>query len=264
MNNFINVKNNSICVGMPLYNEGQSIATIVEEFHNFLIENNLNIDLLIIDDFSTDNSYEILEQLQTQYKFLKINRNSKNLKHGPTIFNVYNKILELGYEFIIGCDADGQFDFKDMINLISNYQSKSLIIGNRSNRVEGGIRSFISKTLKLFLRVYFQTNIKDANSPLRLFSTQDFASFKKAFLNQNLDFKVTNVLLSIYFSKFKNNVIEVPIKHLERLSGDNGTMWENKYFKNISIYLIKFAFESLLEIRKFKKVINNYYGNNQQ
>ena len=41
-------------------------------------------------------------------------------------------------------------------------------------------------------------------------------------------------------------------------------MWYNKYFKNFSFYLFKFAFESFFEILRFKKVIDSSYENIQR
>lgn len=247
----------SICVGMPLFNESKSINKIINDFSNFLKVHNIEIDLLIIDDCSTDNSFEILKKLEKKFPFLHVYQNNMNLKHGLTIYNVYNKISEMGYKYIIGCDADGQFDLNDIIKLIKNYQPGSLVIGRRLKRVEGGIRSLISNCLKYFLKIYFGIKIPDSNSPLRLFSVEDFNNFKKIVQKSNLDYKVTNILLSVYFAKLKGSLINVQIQHLKRISGDSGTMWQNQYFKNFSFYLFKFAFESFFEILRFKKIIDN-------
>ena len=216
----LNLNNNSICVGMPLFNESKSIDKIVNDFSIFLKENNIEIDLLIIDDCSTDNSFEILKKLEKKFYFLHVYQNNMNLKHGPTIYNVYNKISDMGYKHIIGCDADGQFDLNDIYKLIKNYKQGSLVIGRRLKRVEGGVRSLISNSLKYFLKIYFGINIPDSNSPLRLFSVEDFDNFKKIVQKSNLDFKVTNILISVYFAKLKGNLINVQIQHLKRISGE--------------------------------------------
>lgn len=255
MSEHLNYQKN-ICLGMPLYNEGDTIKETIEEFDKFIKFNNINLDLLIVDDCSTDNSYEILSELTKKYKFLKVYKNSKNLKHGLTIFNVYCKISELNYEYIIGCDSDGQFNFNDILQLLDNYENDKLIIGSRKKRVEGGIRLFITKTLKLILKFFLKYQIEDANSPFRLFSVKNFNSFKNTILKE--DIMVTNILISMYFILSNKGIVEVSIDHLRRKNGKSGTMWENKMFSNFSIYLIKFSIFSLLEINMYK----NYFKNN--
>jgi dolichol-phosphate mannosyltransferase len=243
----------NFCVGMPLFNEESYIYELLANFENFIKSNKLNIDLVIFDDCSTDNSYEILLNNQKKYQFLKVYKNNYNLKHGPTIYNVYKKIAELGYDYIIGCDSDGQFDLNDIPKLLNNYESQKLLIGSRTRRVEGGIRLFISKLLKQFINIFFNLKINDSNSPLRLFAVSDFQDFEKTVTSTNL--RITNILLSIFFLKRKKGIVEVPINHFERASGGSGTMWEANIFKNISIYLIKFAILSLFDIWKYKKNI---------
>ena len=241
------------CVGMPLFNEESYIHELLANFENFTKNNKLIIDLVIFDDCSTDNSYEILLNNQKKYQFLKVYKNNHNLKHGPTIYNVYKKIAELGYDYIIGCDSDGQFDLDDIPKLLNNYESQKLLIGSRTRRVEGGIRLFISKLLKQFLNIFLNLKIKDSNSPFRLFAVSDFQEFEKTVASTNL--RITNILLSIFFLKRKKGVVEIPINHFERASGGSGTMWEANIFKNISIYLIKFAIFSLFDIWKYRKNI---------
>ena len=99
---------------MPLFNEEGYIYELLENFEKFTKSNKLIIDLVIFDDCSTDNSYKILLNSQKKYQFLRVYKNNLNLKHGPTIYNVYKKIAELGYDYIIGCDSDGQFDLNDI------------------------------------------------------------------------------------------------------------------------------------------------------
>ena len=70
----LNLNNNSICVGMPLFNESKSIDKIVNDFSIFLKENNIEIDLLIIDDCSTDNSFEILKKLEKSLFLARISK----------------------------------------------------------------------------------------------------------------------------------------------------------------------------------------------
>ena len=61
---------------MSTYNNEKSIESSVNSILNQTYK---NIEFLIIDDFSTDNTYEILNNLKNTDERLKIYRNSSNI-----------------------------------------------------------------------------------------------------------------------------------------------------------------------------------------
>ena len=55
---------NSLSVVVPIYNEEQFLEKSVER----LIENDIYQNIILIDNNSSDNSYEIAKKLQNKYK----------------------------------------------------------------------------------------------------------------------------------------------------------------------------------------------------
>ncbi len=63
---------------IPLYNEDESLPELAEWIIKVVTENNLSYEVIMIDDGSTDNSWEVIEEISTQnknFKGIKFQRN---------------------------------------------------------------------------------------------------------------------------------------------------------------------------------------------
>ena len=114
---------------VPIYNEDATILTVLQKL-NTLKKYYQNIQIIVINDGSKDNSLEILENNRSLFDTL-IN-NSTNKGKG----NAVKKGLEVADgDYITFQDADLEYDpndFKKFLNLISQVEP-DLIIGSRIN-----------------------------------------------------------------------------------------------------------------------------------
>ncbi|WP_315072881.1 glycosyltransferase family 2 protein [uncultured Clostridium sp.] len=67
-----------ISVIIPLYNEGDHIYNSIHEINNYLKKVNIDYELLVIDDGSKDNTYNIVKELTREIRQLKILKLSRN------------------------------------------------------------------------------------------------------------------------------------------------------------------------------------------
>jgi dolichol-phosphate mannosyltransferase len=92
-----------ISIISPVYNA----QSIIETFVNKVFLNIENIskkyEIILIDDSSTDNSYEKLKYLSHKYQKLIISRNGKNIGQHQTIRKAL-KIANGDLIFILDCD----------------------------------------------------------------------------------------------------------------------------------------------------------------
>ena len=70
-----------ISVIVPVYNSAKNLETCLFSLVNQTIK---DLEIIIIDDASTDNSKEIIENFANKYKNIKVHYNSKNLGAGAT------------------------------------------------------------------------------------------------------------------------------------------------------------------------------------
>jgi dolichol-phosphate mannosyltransferase len=85
---------------IPVYNEESSIQPVVNEIR----KTTGNLDILVVDDGSTDRSPQILNNLKNIYKI----RHNQNQGYGKTLIDGFTFASEMGYNYVITIDSDEQ------------------------------------------------------------------------------------------------------------------------------------------------------------
>ena len=202
---------------IPAYNEQDNIETIAREWHDVVTKVGVESRLVIIDDGGKDNTYDILRGLQAEcLQLIPIRKD--NTGHGATVQYGYEYALKQGADYIFQTDSDGQTVSNEFYKFWEMRENYDVIIGNRNNRKDGISRVVVTKILKMILFLIFGLWITDANTPFRLMKSEVLEKYMpKIPENYNL----TNVLLSVIFKKYKENVLFVPITFRERQGGVN-------------------------------------------
>lgn len=109
---------------VPVYNVEEYVPHVVEG----LVKQTLkNVEIIFVDDASTDRSLEILEKYQKKYKNIKVLKNSENLGAGET----RNHGLRAARgEFVIFLDADDVFSkelFEKLYHQAVSHQADCVI-----------------------------------------------------------------------------------------------------------------------------------------
>lgn len=202
---------------VPAYNEGKTILTVLKKL-NDLKKFYQNIQIIVINDGSKDNSLEILESNKSLFDIL-IN-NPTNRGKG----NAVKKGLEVADgDYITFQDADLEYDpedFKKFLNLI-NLVNPDLIIGSRFNYADYSRSHYIlnkigNKFMTFLFNIIYDTTFTDIYSC--------YACFKKNLLiNETLKTDGFEQHAEILCKVVKNGkkFYEVPINYNGR-SHDEG------------------------------------------
>ncbi len=86
---------------IPVYNEQENIAPLIREIRKQFPR----LDVVVVDDHSTDATAQILSELQ-----VPCIRHSINLGYGTAVQTGYKYALQKGYTAVIQLDGDGQHD----------------------------------------------------------------------------------------------------------------------------------------------------------
>ena len=203
--------NSKISLVIPVFNE----STEIDNFFSDLKNCNFNLinEIILIDDYSTDNSYELLKKAINEFSVesFKINfiliKNSKNRGYGLSIKKGVNKSNNDSIAII---DLDRTYKIEDL-NYIANqfindYKLEyDLISGQRKIDTTNTSRlKIIGKTIINFITNFcFNEKIIDYNSGLRVFNKSKFTkhshmmsdrfslttSMTITFLNENYEIK---------------------------------------------------------------------------
>ena len=161
---------------VPLYNEEKTLLDILKNLSKLKDHHDL-IQIVVVNDGSTDRSQEILDNNKNLYDHVIVN--STNNGKG----NAVRKGLEVSKgEYVTFQDADLEYDpidFFKFINLINKF-SPDLIIGSRFNyadytRSHYIFNKFGNKFLTFLFNIFYNTTFTDIYSC--------YACFKKSLLN---------------------------------------------------------------------------------
>ncbi|MBY8991208.1 MAG: glycosyltransferase family 2 protein [Candidatus Lokiarchaeota archaeon] len=127
----------NILLLIPCFNEEENIEHILEHLlhvkQNLQDRNELNLEILIINDGSTDKTMQILEK-NNHDSFFNIINFKKNKGYGFTLRKGFNYAREMNFSWIISFDMDGQHEPKCLYNFIDQILEKpteQIISGSR-------------------------------------------------------------------------------------------------------------------------------------
>lgn len=214
-------ENISLSIIFPTLNEGDNLKYLIPEFANLLKGSNFQkYELIIIDDGSTDNTKDVVEELQKkEINLTFINRDSK-----PSLpLSIWEGIEKSKSEYVMWLDADGSMSPKDSLVLIKQQLKNldSVIIGSRfvkggaykgtllneKNRLFNTLRnlnnsedSFLAMYLSLLfnksLSLLSKNTVKDMTSGFIIGKKEYFVykSFQKAFYGDYFVYLVNDLI----------------------------------------------------------------------
>ena len=203
-----------LSVIIPVYNEKNTIQKILRKIEEV---NYFEKQIIIIDDGSTDGTYELIKN----FGFLsehKIIRHSDNSGKGSAIKSSINYISG---DVVIIQDGDLEYDpsdYKNIINPIVNKENR-VVYGSRVlNKKRYNQKNFISNfrifcnhLLTLITNILYNQNLTDAHTCYKAF---DVNIFKKISLREN-DFAFCPEITA-KVSKFNPRIYEVGISYYGR------------------------------------------------
>ncbi|SOD97095.1 glycosyltransferase family 2 protein [Spirosoma fluviale] len=128
-----------ILVIVPCYNEQGAIANVVHELMAVRDREGYKLDILVVNDCSTDNSLSIIRSLPCSYLNLPV-----NLGIGGAMHSGYRYAYQNGYDIAVQMDGDGQHPANELPTVLQPIfqQEADVSIGSRFISREGFQSSF--------------------------------------------------------------------------------------------------------------------------
>jgi glycosyltransferase involved in cell wall biosynthesis len=200
---------NMLSIVVPVYNEEQTLATLVDRLIQTLKENSITGEIVIVDDGSTDKTGQIAESLSKEHRNIRVFHHKKRMEKTAA--------LHKGFENSSGdvlamIDADLQYAPEDLPKLLAKIQQGyDVVNGWRKHRKDSILKKIPSSVYNFVSRISFGTHLHDFNSGLK--------AFKREVLEDlNLRRGQHRFILNIAHHK-GYKVGEVEIQHLPREHG---------------------------------------------
>lgn len=211
------VKEDSLYIVIPAYNEEENIRQVVADWYPIVDVRSGDSRLVVVNDGSRDNTLNVLRELQKEHPKLVV-LDKANGGHGSTILYGYDYALKQGAEYIFQTDSDGQTYASEFDAFWNERNSYDMLIGHRNHREDGLSRVIVTKVLKLVIGMCFHVSVTDANTPFRL--------MRASVLREEIglvpkDFFLSNVLITVLFTKHLRKIKYIPITFRPRQGGVN-------------------------------------------
>jgi len=161
----------NISVIIPLYNEEESLAELVDWINKVMYDNNFTYEIIMVDDGSTDKSWKEIEKLSTEYgsvRGIKLKRNYGKSAALHCGFQVADG------EVVITMDADLQDspeEIPPLYNMITK-QNYDLVSGWKKKRFDPITKTIPSKFYNWTARKTFKIKLHDFNCGLKAYKNE--------------------------------------------------------------------------------------------
>lgn len=238
--------NKKILLIIPAYNEQENILKVCKTIEEYNEKNNRNLEYIVINDGSKDNTLKILQENKIRHINL-----IHNLGIGGAVQTGYKYAYENGYDIALQFDGDGQHDInyvekicKPVIDEEVNMCIGSRYLDKTSSEFQSTFMRRLGKNIISFLiRILCKKNITDPTSGFRVVDKQIIEMFAKDYPTEYPEPEST---MKVLMHKYK--VKEIPVSMNERVGG--------KSFVNIwtsADYMIKVSLTLILDSINLKK-----------
>ena len=198
-----------LSVLVPVYNEASTLKEIVER----VLKVNLEKELILVNDASTDQTPQILENLKRLYPELIIFQHAKNLGKGSAVRSALSKATG---DYVIIQDADLEYDPEDYHKILEPVHrfGAQAVYGSRFKGIHKNMffwHFLGNKFLSLVTNLLYNTTLSDMETCYKLVKAD---VLKKIILrSKRFEFEpeITAKIL-----KLKVRIFEVPISYAGR------------------------------------------------
>lgn len=204
----------SISILTPAYNEEHSLESSVKKTLKTFKDLKLDFEIIIVDDFSEDHTWDIAVQLSDQSPRIQAVRLERHQGQG----DAFRKgIMSATKEFVIFVPVDNPMDTDDIEAYLKRIDVCDIIVGVRAERVGyTSLAQFLSFVYnRILIPLMFNIGFSDVNW-IQMYR-------RELFINKTLSYESTSFfwLVEVLVNAKRNRliIVEVPAKMKKRIYG---------------------------------------------
>jgi dolichol-phosphate mannosyltransferase len=221
----------SLTVVVPVYNEAESIALLIEKLFAVLGKLGRRFEIIVVNDGSTDRSYEVLAGVANTHTEVKVISFRRNFGQTAAIMA---GIDQASGEILIFIDADLQNDPEDIPNLLDKLdEGYDVVSGWRKERKDAAIRrTFVSRMANKLISSVSGVYLRDYGCTLK--------AYRSGVIKDVRLYGEMHRFIPIYATWLGARVTEIPVRHHARRYGQSKYGIERTVKVLLDLIVIKF------------------------
>ena len=232
------MKNLKTLIFTATYNEAKNILKFINKVEKL----NLNVDLLIIDDNSPDQTSKVITNYSKNKNYIKliVRKNKQGLDTAHKL--AYKFALKNNYQNLITMDADLSHNPKEIPKILEQLKNYKFVIGSRyikGGRCQmSGYRLWLSFYGNKLIKNLLNINCNEFTTSYRGFNLKKLKNFNLNIVSSKGYSFFMETIYQIH--KKKNLIKEIPITFIDRKKGKSKIPKIEIFRTFVNLFKIKF------------------------
>ncbi|MFP6665291.1 MAG: glycosyltransferase family 2 protein [Deltaproteobacteria bacterium] len=201
----------ALSASFPAHNEEGNVEAMVRDMLVQLPEIAERFEIIVVDDGSTDRTFEIATALAAEDPRIRVIRHATNRGYGAAVWTG----LQAGtMEYAFFTDGDRQFDIRCLAAFVPEIAAFEVVVGYRVGRQDNAVRILNAHAWNFLIRRLLNVPVRDIDCAFKLFRREALSG---------LAIKASGAMFSAeLLARLVARgalVTEMPVPHLPREAG---------------------------------------------
>jgi undecaprenyl-phosphate 4-deoxy-4-formamido-L-arabinose transferase len=201
-----------VSIVIPVFNEEANLAALWERLGPVVDSIRGGAEVILIDDGSVDRSLEILRDLASRDRRMRVLSFNRNYGQHAAVFAGFGVVRG---RTVVTLDADLQNPPEEIPKLLAKIDEGFDVVGGwRQNRKDTGFRRWASRQTNRFMRKVLRgAELNDYGCMLRAYSREVVESMNQC--------EERSSFIPVLACQFARRIAEVPVAHSDRQAGES-------------------------------------------